>query len=291
MARTIWKGNISFGLVEIPVGLYTATKSSEDLSFSLLDKRDFSPIGYRKVNKRTGEEVAKDDVVRAYEVEDDHYVVVTDEDFAQANVEATHTIDIIGFVERDVIDARFFDKPYYVGPTRRGSKAYALLRETLRRTGKIGLAKVVIRSRQYLGAVIPHDNVLVLEVLRYGHELRQPDELELPGEDLEGLGVREAEVRMAEQLVDQLSTDFRPDEFRDEYRDDLLAMIHRKAESGDMAAVAQPVPEAEEEAGGEVVDIMTLLKRSVARAGGQAEAGQGAASEEEKPKKRKKAKG
>ena len=283
MARTIWKGNISFGLVEIPVGLYTATKSTESLSFSLLDKRDHSPIGYRKVNKRTGEEVAKDDIVRAYEVEDDHFVVVTDEDFAAANVEATHTIDIIGFVDREAIDPRYFDKPYYVGPTRRGSKAYALLRETLRRTGKIGIAKVVIRSRQHIGAVIPHDNVLVLEILRYGAELRQPDELELPGEDLASLGVRDAEVRMAEQLVEQLTTEFDPNEYRDEYRDDLLALIHRKAEAGETAAVAQPAPEAEEERGAEVVDIMTLLKRSVERAGGRAEA-------EEKPKKRKKAK-
>jgi DNA end-binding protein Ku len=263
--RTIWKGHIAFGLVEIPVGLYPATRTGADISFSLLDKRDNSPIGYKKVNKKTGEEVGKDDIVRAYEVEDDRFVVVTDEDFAKANVRATHTIDIVAFVDRDQIEPRYFDKPYYLGPTRKGSKAYALLREALKRTGKVGIARVVMRSRQYVAAVLPYEDVIVLEVLRYAHELREPDEIELPGEDLDELGVRDRELQMAEQLVEQLADDWKPEEWHDTYRDDLLELIKEKAEKGDAAVVPRHTEEGEGEDAGKVVDIMSLLKRSVER--------------------------
>lgn len=259
MPRVIWKGQLSFGLVEIQVGLYSAT-TSDHVSFSLLDKRDMSPVGYKKINKRTGEEVTAKDMVRGYEIEEDQYVVLTDEDLEAANVKATHTIDVVAFCEASEIDIRYFDTPYYLAPTKKGSKAYALLRETLKRTGKVGIARVVMRSRQYVACVTPHDDVLVLDIMRYAHEVRDPKELDVPGEDLEKLGVRETELKMAEMLVDSLTQEFEPTQWRDEYRDDLMAMIEEKARTG-TTPVAKPQEEGEEET--KVVDLMALLKKSV----------------------------
>lgn len=270
MARVIWKGILSFGLVEIPVGLYSATQQ-EDLSFSLLDERDKAPIGYRKINKRTGEEVPNDVIVKAYELDEDEYVILTDDDFRAANVRATRTIDILSFADQADVDPDLFEKPYFLAPTRKGSKAYALLREALRRTGKVGVAKFVMRSRQYLGVVRPKDNVLVLDVLRYAHELRSPSELDVPGEDLEELGVRDRELQMAEQLVTQLSDTFDASRFRDEYRDDLLALIHEKAERGETATVARLQAAEDEDEGARVVDLMALLKQSVEKVRGKDE--------------------
>jgi DNA end-binding protein Ku len=264
MARVIWKGQISFGLVEIPVGLYSATRGDGAVHFDLLDRRDMAPIGYRRVNKRSGEEVPQDEIVRGYEIDKDEYVTVTDEDFVQANPKATRTIDIVAFVNVDEIDARFYEKPYYLAPTRRGSKAYALLREALRRTGRVGVARVVLRSRQYIGLILPFGSMLGLELLRYADELRDPSELDLPGDDLQALGVKDRELQMAERLVEELSEPWQPASFKDDYREDLLARIRAKAEVGETQVVAQPVAEGPMSA--EVVDIMTLLKRSVDRA-------------------------
>lgn len=259
MPRVIWKGQLSFGLVEIQVGLYSAT-SSDHVSFSLLDKRDMAPVGYKKINKRTGEEVTAKDMVRGYEIEEDQYVVLTDEDLESANVKATHNIDVVAFCEASEIDIRYFDTPYYLAPTQKGSKAYALLRETLRRTGKVGIARVVMRSRQYVAAVVPHDDILVLDIMRYAKEVKDPKELEVPGSDLEKLGVRDSELKMAEMLVDALTQAFVPDQWKDEYREDLMAMIEQKAKTG-TSAVAQPTEE--EEDSPKVVDLMALLKKSV----------------------------
>ncbi len=265
MPRTIWKGLISFGLVEIPVGLYPALRPDE-ISFSLLDKRDVSPVGYKRVNKTTGEEVPKEDIARGYEVERGHFVLLDEEDFRRANVEATRSIDILHFVEGSSIDPRLFDKPYYVAPLRRGSKAYALLRAALERSGKVGVAQVVIRSRQYLAAVLVRDEAIVVEILRYPHELRDMDDLELPEKDLEALGVRSSELKMAERLIAELTEPFEPTKYRDEYRDDLLALIKEKTEEGKMAAVRPPTAEEPVEAV-EPVDLMALLRRSIEREG------------------------
>jgi DNA end-binding protein Ku len=289
MARVIWKGQLSFGLVEIQVGLFTAT-TSDHVSFSLLDRRDMAPIGYKKVNKRTGEEVPSKELVRGFEIEDDQYVVLTDEDLASANVEATHTIDVVAFCEASEIDPRYFDTPYYLAPTKKGSKAYALLRETLRRTQKVGIARVVLRSRQYIAAVLPIGPILVLDVLRYAAEVKEPKELEVPSDDLEKLGVRENELKMAEMLVDSLTHEFDPGEWKDEYRDDLMEMIHRKAEEG-TTAVARPPEEGTSKKGAEVVDIMELLKKSVDAAGGEKGKGGKAANKAHKGSSRKKASG
>lgn len=270
MARALWKGSISFGLVNIPVGLYSAEDRDEGISFTQLDRRSMSPIGYRRYNKATGEEVPWDEIVRGYEYENGRYVVLGDEDFERANPKASRTVEILDFVDASEIEPVYFDKPYYLAPTGTTSKGYALLRETLRRTGKIGIARVVIRTREYLAAVIARGSVLVLEVLRYPYEIRSPADLEVPPEDLESVGVTEKELKMAERLVGEMVESWEPAKYRDRYRDDLLARIQEKIQAGETEAVVEEEA-AEEEAGAEVVDIMSLLKRSVERVGKEKE--------------------
>ncbi|HEV7591191.1 MAG TPA: Ku protein [Longimicrobium sp.] len=262
MARAIWKGSISFGLVSIPVGLFSA-ETRDEISFRQLDKRNLAPVGYKKYNKQSGKEVEADDIVKGFEYEDDRYVLISDEDLKRANPEKTQTVDIIDFVDLDDIDPEYFDKPYYLAPLKKNAKAYALLREALKRSGKVGIAKVVIRSREYLGAVIPHNDVLVLEILRYPHEIRGVDDLELPGEELEKMGVTDREVKMAEMLIDGMTADWDPSKYHDSYRDDLMALIHKKIESGQTEVLDEsPAPEVDVEPKG-VIDIMSLLKKSV----------------------------
>ena len=262
MARAIWKGSISFGLVSIPVGLFSA-ETRDEISFRQLDKRNLAPVGYKKYNKQTGKEVELDDIVKGYEYEDERYVLISDEDLKRANPEKTQTVDITDFVNLDDIDPEYFDKPYYLAPLKKNAKAYALLREALKRSGKVGIAKVVIRSREYLGAVIPHNDVLVLEILRYPHEIRGVDDLELPGAELEKMGVTDREVKMAEMLIDGMTADWEPSKYHDSYRDDLMALIHKKIESGETEVLDEsPAPEVDMEPKG-VIDIMSLLKKSV----------------------------
>jgi DNA end-binding protein Ku len=258
MARSIWKGSISFGLVNIPVGLYTAEKRDE-IHFNLLDKRNLSPVRYKRVNEKTGREVPWESIVRGYEYQDGRYVVLSDEDLKRANPEATQTVDIIDFVDLSEISPVYFDKPYYLAPQKNGAKSYALLRETLRRTGKAGIAKVVIRTRQYLAAVVPQDDVIVLNLLRFEDELRATDDLELPHGKA---GVTDKEIQMAERLVEGMVDEWEPERYRDDYRTDVMKMIEKRVESGETEEVeAAPVPRPDE--GGKVVDLMMLLKRSV----------------------------
>lgn len=262
MARAIWKGHVSFGLVQIPVELHTAVRD-QDLSFDLLDRRDMARVGYKRVNKRTGKEVPSEDIVKGYAIEPGHYVIVEDEDFARANVEATKSIEIVAFVDGARIDPRAMVKPYYVVPASKNPKAYALLRAVLEESGKVGIARVVLRSRQYVGAVLVRDGVLVLELLRYAAEVLDPGVYSVPGGDLEELGVTEKELRMARLLVDGMESEWEPEAWHDEYRHDLLAAIEEKAKTGKIEVVAE---ERGEEESGKVVDIMELLKRSVASA-------------------------
>lgn len=262
MARAIWKGSISFGLVNIPVGLFSAEKTN-DLSFRQLDRRDLSPVGYRKYNKATGEEVESDVIVKGYEYESGHYVVLSDEDMLRANPEKTQTVEITDFVDLEDIKPVFYDKPYYLAPTGKNAKGYALLREALKRTRKVGIAKVVIRSREYLSAVVPQGNVLVLEILRFADEIRATDDLEVPGEDLQALGVNDREVEMAERLVEGMTAEWTPEKYHDSYREDLMGLIQGRIDSGQTNEPDEsPVPDIGE-ARGDVIDIMSLLKRSV----------------------------
>lgn len=262
MPRVVWKGAIAFGLVNVPVALYPASTANR-LDLDLLDRRDFAPVGYQRINKRTGEVVASEDIVKGYEYEKDQYVVVTDEDFREANVKATQTVDILSFVAQEDIAPYYFDTPYYLEPGRRGEKGYALLRETLRRSGRVGLATVVIRSRQHLAAVIPVGAVLLMNTLRFADEIRSMAELKLPDDDLKALGVSERELDMAERLVEGMVEDWAPEQYRDTYRDDLMARIEQKIESGKTHVVAETEAPRAAEGGAEVVDLMALLKRSL----------------------------
>jgi DNA end-binding protein Ku len=262
MARAIWKGSISFGLVNIPVGLYAA-ETRDDISFKLLDKKTMSPIHYKRVSEESGKEVPWEETVRGYELESGKYVVMSDEDLKRAAPEATQTIDIVDFVDLDDISPLYFDKPYYLGPDKKGTKAYALLREVLRRTKKVGIAKVVIRTRQYLAAVVARGDVLTLELMRYAHELRDPSEVDVPAGKQ---GVSEREIDMAERLVEGMVAAWDPEKYKDTYRQELMKTIEKRAEAGQFESSPEPAPKPRE-ARSNVVDLMALLKQSVEQGG------------------------
>jgi len=266
MPRSIWTGDISFGLVAIPVEVRPAEEPRE-LAFHNLDRRNLAPVKQQRVNSVTGEEVPWDEVVKGYEYEPGHYVVVTDDDLKAANVKATRTIDIISMVKADEIPLAYFDKPYFLTPaTAAARKAYAILRETLARSGYIALAYVVIRTRQHAAALVPVGDAIMLEILRYPHELRSAEGLELPSADLKEIGVTPKEVALAGQLVEAMVETFDPSALADSYRDDVLKLIDQKVRTGEVTVPPPAEPEAA--AGGEVVDIMSLLKRSLDQAKG-----------------------
>ena len=285
MPRAIWKGSISFGLVHIPISLYSAEDSASDLDFTMLDKRDMAPIGYRRINKKTGKEVEWENIVKGYEYADDQYVVLGEEDFKRANVEATQTIDITDFVDAADIPSFYFDKPYFLEPAKKGEKSYALLRETLKRTGKIGIANVVIHTRQHLAALIPYGKVLVLNLMRFANELRDPSDLKLP----ESNAATAKEIEIAEQLVNGMAAAWEPKKYRDTYHEDLLQLIERKVKAGDTETVSEEEV-APPHKTAEVIDLMALLKRSVEAAGSKAKhaPAKKSSAAEEKPAKRKK---
>jgi len=267
MARAFWKGSISFGLVEIPVSLQPATKS-HDLEFSLLDRKDFSPVGYKRYNKSSGREVPLDQVVRGYEYEPDEYVVLSDEELRRANVERSETIEIVSFVDGSELDPVYYETPYYVQPMKRGSKSYSLLREALAKSGKVGVARVVLRTRQRLAALLVREQILVLDLLRYAHELRSLDEVEVPPKSGKGASVSATELKMAQQLIDGMSGHWDPEAFKDEYRDDVMALVRRKVKAGQTHTILEPEPSKEpRRARSEVMDLMPLLKRSLAERG------------------------
>lgn len=260
MARAFWKGSISFGLVEIPVTLRPALEN-HDISFTLLNRKDFAPVGYKRYDKNTGREVPWDEIVRGYEYEPDEYVVLSDEELKAANAKATQTVEIVEFVEGEEIDPIFFDTPYYVEPQKKGSKSYALLREALKKSGKVGIAKVVLRTRQHLAALLVRKDVLVLNLLRYAHEIRSLEELDVPAaSDAE---VAPREVHMAEQLIEGMTAAWKPDQFQDEYRDDVLALVQKKIKANQTHTIVEPEKGAAPARAREVVDLMPLLKESL----------------------------
>jgi DNA end-binding protein Ku len=266
MARTLWKGAISFGLVHIPVGLYSAEKRNS-FDLTMLDRRSMKPVGFKRYNKETGEDVPWEEIVKGYEYEKDRYVVLTEADFKRANVEATQTVDILSFVEQDEIEPMYYETPYYLAPDKRGHKGYALLRETLKQTGKVGIANVVIRTRQYVAALIPFHDVILMNTLRYRNELRDTDELDVPSDNLKAIGVNSREVDMARRLVEGMSAAWKPEEHRDTYHEDLLALIEKRVQAGQTEVVPEPPEEEKRPRKGEVVDLMALLKKSVEEKG------------------------
>jgi DNA end-binding protein Ku len=257
MPRELWKGTINFGLVNIPVSLYPA-EQSEELSFTMLDRRDLSPVGYKRFNKNTGDEVPYEQIVKGYEWEDGQYVLLEKEDFKSANVEATQSVDIVGFVNAADIPQYYFEAPYYLAPGKHGEKGYALLRETLERTGRIAIANVVIRTRQHLAAVYPQGKLLVLNTLRYQNEIRDADDIKAP-EDSKAAKVQPREMQMAERLVEDMVMEWDPKEFHDTYRDDLLKLIEQKAEGR-----LKPAPKERKQKESNVVDFASLLEKSLA---------------------------
>jgi DNA end-binding protein Ku len=249
VARAIWSGVISFGLVSVPVRMYTATESKE-LKFHFLDRRDMAPIGYDKVNKETGESVDPDNIVRGFEVDKGRYVELTEEDIDRLDIELTHAIDICDFVSIDEIDPIYFRKAYYLLPQEGAEKPYRLLVKALAETGRSAIAKVVIRNKQHLAAIRPVEDTLVLETMYYADEVRQPEQAPRPQ-------VREPEVEMAKTLIENLAAKWDPGKYHDRYRGQLLDLLKKKAKG-------QKLPEPSTEEGGEVVDLMEALRQSVA---------------------------
>jgi DNA end-binding protein Ku len=272
MARGLWKGAISFGLVNVPVELFSAERRSGELDLTMLDKRDLAPVGYKRYNKSTGEDVPWAEIVKGYEYDDDKYVVLSDEDFRRANVEASKTVDIQAFVDLKDIPPLYFETPYYLAPGKRGEKAYALLRDAMKKAGKAGIATVVIRTRQYLAAVLPQDDVLLMDTLRYADEIRAADELGVPSGALRHKASAK-EIDMALRLIDDMSEKWRPEKFKDTYRDDLMARIKEKIKEGQTEEITEPEKGEKEPSRADVIDLMALLKKSVAQ-------------KQEKPKRR-----
>ena len=262
MPRAIWKGAISFGLVNVPVNLYSGSVESS-LDLDLIDKRDFAPVGYKRVNKRTGKELAPAHIVKGYEYAKGRYVVVTDEDMRQANVKATQTVELFAFVEAAEVPPYYFERPYYLEPGKRGEKGYALLREVLARSGKAGLATVVLHTRQHLALLMPVDGMLLLNTVRHADEIRPWKDLEIPGEGLKKLGVTEREIDMAERLVEQMTQPRKPERYRDTYRDDLLERIEAKVKAGKTHELTEPDEEAPPRKSAQVIDLMGLLRKSL----------------------------
>ncbi len=258
MARGLWKGAISFGLVNVPVELHSAKRRTSELDMTMLDKRDLAPVGYKRVNKATGKEVPWAEVVKGYEYRNDKYVVLSDEDFRRANPEAAKTVDIQAFVELADIAPQYFETPYYLIPGKRGEKAYALLRDTLKKVGKAGIATVMIRTKQYLAALIAQDELLVLNTLRYHDELKKASEFEIPDAK-----VSAKEMDMAMRLVDDMADKWQPARYKDTFKDDLLKRIEEKVEAGQTEEITEPEKSAREPKSADVVDLMSLLKKSI----------------------------
>ncbi|PYJ47712.1 MAG: Ku protein [Verrucomicrobia bacterium] len=259
MARAIWKGSISFGLVNIPIALYPATRR-EELKFRLLRKSDLSPVNYKRVAEKDGREVPWDQIVKGYEYEKGKYVVLKDEDFQRVDLEATQTVDIQDFVNQEEIDPMFFYKPYYLEPQKGADKAYALLRDALKDSGKVGIAKVVIKTRQYLAGVKPEDSALVLELMHFADELADTGKLNVPKKTEVG----KREMNMAKSLIDSMSSKWDPENYRDEYREALMEVIEEKVEAGGKEIEEKPkrAPKPTK-----VIDLVSVLQKSLEQTG------------------------
>ena len=259
MARAIWKGSISFGLVNIPIALYPATRR-EELKFRLLRRSDLSPVNYKRVAEKDGKEVPWDQIVKGYEYEKGRYVVLKDEDFERVDLEATQTVDIQDFVDQEEIDPMFFYKPYYLEPQKGGDKAYALLRDALKDSSKVGIAKVVIKTRQYLAGVKPEDGALVLELMHFADELADPQKLHVPKK----LEIGKREMTMAKSLIDSMSSKWEPQKYKDDYREALMEVIEEKVEAGGKEIEEKPKKALKPT---KVIDLVSVLQKSLEQTG------------------------
>jgi DNA end-binding protein Ku len=274
MPRSIWSGTISFGLVSVPVRMFTATESKE-LKFHFLDKKDLKPIGYDKVRKDTGKHVDADQIVRGFEIEKGRFVPLDDDDLDRLDIELTHSIDICDFVDLEEIDPIYFRKAYYLLPDKGAEKPYRLLAKALEETGKVGIAKVVIRNKQHLACLRTYEGLLMLETMYYPDEVKNPASLD---GDLGKAKLGKAEVEMAKSLVENLSEPFKPEKYDDTYRKELLSLIRKKAKG-------QKLPEPEEAEEGEVIDLMAALRESVEQTKKQQRRNTGAKSKKKPARK------
>jgi DNA end-binding protein Ku len=263
MPRALWKGSLSFGLVNIPIELHTAVRDHRP-HFRMLHAKDRSPVKFERVCVGDGQPVAWEDLVKGYEYQKGHFVVVTKDDFRAAAVEKTRTVDIIDFVAAQEIDDRFFETPYYLVPARGGERAYALLREAIRASGRTGIAKFILRDAQHLAAVEAIGQALVLTVMRFADELADPRQFEFPGNE----ALRKPEREMAKALVNSLAAEWDPSKYSDQYRENLMRIIRAKAKGKHVALESEPEPRE-----AKVVDLMERLRRSLAESGGRGKAG------------------
>jgi len=272
--RVLWKGAISFGLVHIPVALYSAT-TDHGIDFDWLDKRTMDPVGYKRINKKTGKEIARENIVKGVEYEDGEYVVLSDKEIAAAYPKTTQTIEIETFVPANGIPFVYLERPYYVAPINKGAKVYALLRETLQRSERVGVARVVIQTKQHLAVLVPVGPGLVLNLLRWGADIRPWTDLPLPSEDAKKAGLTDRELKMAKQLVEDMSGNWDPMEFKDEFKDEILRLVDRKVKAGQTETVTQPEAEegqSIEGKGAKIIDLTELLQRSLRNKGGKTKA-------------------
>ncbi|MGZ5538114.1 MAG: non-homologous end joining protein Ku [Chthoniobacterales bacterium] len=258
--RAIWKGSISFGLVNIPIALYPATRK-EELKFRLLRATDHSPVNYKRVAEKDGKEVPWDQIVKGYEYEKGKFVVLNDKDFQRVDLEATQTVDIQDFVDLDEIDPMFFYKPYYLEPQKGGDKAYVLLRDALVKEKKVGIAKVVIKTRQYLAGVKPLKDALVLELMHFGEELADPAKLNVPKK----LEPGKREMEMAKSLIENMSAKWDPGKYHDDYREALMEVIEEKVEAGGKEIETKPK---KAPAATKVIDLVAVLQQSLKQSQG-----------------------
>ncbi|KRC38092.1 MULTISPECIES: Ku protein [unclassified Lysobacter] len=272
MARPIWTGTLSFGLLNIPVKLMTGERRV-DLHFRMLDSRDKVPIRYERVNAETGEEVPWKEIVKAFEYDKGSYVVIEEADIAAAAPDHKETVDIDGFVDASAIGPEFYEKPYVLEPGKKAEKGYVLLREVLRRTGKIGIGRVVIRTREYLAAVMPKGDALLLMILRFSQELVDPEDYKLPQGKLEKWKISSREVAMAEELIKSMSSDWKPESYKDDFRQRLHKVIEQRVKAKKVVRrKGEPEESLPENAATNVIDFAELLKRSLEKKGGKAPA-------------------
>jgi len=282
-SRALWKGAISFGLVHIPVALHSATTSSS-VDFDWLDKRTMDPVGYKRINKKTGKEIDQEDIVKGVEYKNGEYVVLSEDEIKGAYPKTTQTIEIESFVADSEIPMIYLERPYYIAPSDKSEKVYALLRETLLETRQVGIARVVIQTKQHLAVLAPTGAGMVLNLLRWGEDIRSTEELELPPAGAKSAGISEREMKMAKQLVKDMAGKWDPGQFTDSFREKIMALVEQKAKEGKLEAIAQPGEEADAEcAGAQVIDLTELLQRSL-RKGTAAEKSGSRADTDGKPK-------
>jgi len=266
MPRSIWHGAISFGLIYVPVDMFSASKDGA-LSLHLLDSRDFAPVGYHRINKTTGKEVDWNHIVKGYEYKKGEYVALSDADFKHANVKASETIDIESFTDAADIPPMYYETPYYLAPSKGGQKVYSLLRQALQKTGKVAVASFVMRGRQHLCVVAPNGDTLMLMTLRFASEVLAPETVKSAAHSSKAAGITAAELAMAQKLVAGMSAPFKPDSFKDTYQADLMRRVQEKIKKKQTHSLAADAPEQPQRPKAQVIDLMEALRNSISKRG------------------------